>query len=75
MTTYVYNLCLDDSESIALTNALKCYLSSEVQSLIANNPKIGIWGNTTLIRDIVEKKLHSNVELASTNNFQVQKSN
>jgi hypothetical protein len=69
MTTYSYNLSLDDSESIALTNALKCYLSPEVQALIAANPSIGTWGNTTLIRDILENQLHANVELASTNNF------
>ena len=69
MTTYSYNLSLDDSESIALTHALKCYLSPEVQALIAANPSIGTWGNTTLIRDILENKLHANVELASTNNF------
>jgi len=69
MTTYSYNLSLDDSESIALTHALTCYLSPEVQALIAANPSIGTWGNTTLIRDILENKLHANVELASTNNF------
>jgi hypothetical protein len=70
MTTYSYNLSLDDSESIALANALKCYLSPEVQALIAANPQIGTWGNTTLIRDILENQLHANMELASTNNFQ-----
>ena len=69
MTTYVYNLCLDDSESIALTNALKCYLSPEVQALISNNPDVGTWGNTSLIRNIIEKKLNANVALSSTNNF------
>jgi hypothetical protein len=69
MTTYSYNLSLDDSESIALTHALKCYLSPEVQALIAVNPSIGTWGNTTLIRDILENQLHANMELASTNNF------
>jgi hypothetical protein len=73
MTTYSYNLSLDDSESIALTHALKCYLSSEVQALIASNPSIGTWGNTTLIRDILENQLHANVELASTNNFHTQR--
>jgi hypothetical protein len=70
MTTYSYNLSLDDSESIALTHALKCYLSPEVQALIAANPSIGTWGNTKLIRDILENQLNANVELASTNNFQ-----
>ena len=69
MTSYTYNLKLDDSEAIALDRALKCYLSSEVQALLAANPNIGLWGNTELVRDIVEKKLNSNVELASTNNF------
>ncbi len=69
MTTYTYNLSLDDSESIALTNALKCYLSPEVQAFIAANPSIGTWGNTTLIRDILENQLHANVDLTSTNNF------
>ena len=54
MTTYSYNLSLDDSESIALANALKCYLSPEVQAFLAANPSIGTWGNTTLIRDILE---------------------
>jgi hypothetical protein len=70
MTTYSYNLSLDDSESIALTNALKCYLSPEVQAFIAANPLVGNWGNTTLIRDILENQLHANMELTSTNNFQ-----
>jgi hypothetical protein len=69
MTTYSYNLSLDDSESIALTHALKCYLSPEVQAFIAANPSIGTWGNTTLIRDILENQLHANVDLTSTNNF------
>jgi len=73
MTTYSYNLSLDDSESIALTHALKCYLAPEVQALISANPSIGTWGNTTLIRDILENQLHSNMELASTNNFHLHK--
>ena len=74
MTTYTYNLRLDDSESIALQRALKCYLSPEIQVFIAANPSVGLWGNTELIRDIVEKKLSVNVELISTNNFH-QRSN
>ena len=73
MTTYSYNLSLDDSESIALTHALKCYLSPEVQALISANPSIGTWGNTTLIRDILENQLHANIELKSTNNFNLHK--
>jgi hypothetical protein len=72
MTTYTYNLRLDDSESIALQRALKCYLSPEIQASIAANPSVGLWGNTELIRDIVEKKLNANVELRSTNNFHRQ---
>ena len=73
MTTYSYNLSLDDSESIALINALKCYLSPEVQAFLAANPSIGTWGNTTLIRDILENRLHAKMELASTNNFHLKK--
>ena len=73
MTTYTYNLSLDDSESIALINALKCYLSPEVQAFLAENPSIGTWGNTTLIRDILENQLHAKMELASTNNFHVKR--
>jgi len=69
MTTYSYNLSLDDSEAIALERALKSYLSTEVQALMAANPNIGLWGNTELVRNILEKKLNSNVEIASTNNF------
>ncbi len=69
MTTYTYNLSLDDRESIALKHALQCYLSPEVQELLANNPSIGIRGNYEIIRDIVERQLHANVELRSTNNF------
>ena len=72
MTTYSYNLSLDDSEAIALKRALKCYLSPEVQALMAANPNIGLWGNMELIKAIVEKKLNSNVELASTNSFHQQ---
>ena len=73
MTTYSYNLSLDDSESIALENALKCYLSPEVQAFLAANPSIGTWGNTTLIRDILENQLHAKMELTSTNNFHLKK--
>lgn len=69
MTTYTYNLSLDDSEAIALERALNSYLSPEVQAFIASNPNIGLWGNTNLVRNILEKKLKSNVALASTNNF------
>jgi hypothetical protein len=69
MTTYTYNLSLDDREVIALKHALKCYMSSEVQELIAKNPTIGAWGNTEIIRDIVERRLNANVELRSKNNF------
>ena len=72
MTTYSYNLSLNDSEAISLERALKCYLSSEVQALMAANPNIGLWGNTELIRTIVEKKLNAKVELASTNSFHQQ---
>ena len=69
MTTYSHNLSLDDGEAIALSHALKCYLSSEVQDLLAQNPAIGPWGNTEIIRDIVERQLNSNLKLRSTNNF------
>ena len=75
MTTYSYTLSLDDSEAIALERALKCYLFPEVQALIAKNPNIDLWGNTELIRTIVEKKLNANVELASTNNFRFIEAN
>lgn len=70
MTTYSYNLSLDDREAIALMHALKCYMTPEVQELLANNPSIGIRGNHEIIRDIVDRQLHANVELRSTNNFQ-----
>jgi hypothetical protein len=40
-----------------------------VQALLEENPEIGIWGNTEIIRDIVQRKLHANLELRSTNNF------
>ena len=69
MTTYTYYLSLDDREVIALKHALNCYLSTEVQELISKNPSIGIWGNTEIIRDIVDRQLNANVELRSTNNF------
>ena len=69
MTTYTYKLNLDDREVIALKNALNCYLAPEIQELIAGNPRIGTWGNTEIIRDIVERQLHANVELRSTNSF------
>lgn len=69
MTTYSHNLSLDDREAIALENALKCYLSNEVQELLSKNPSIGIWGNTEIIRDIVERQINANVELRSTNSF------
>jgi hypothetical protein len=69
MTTYTCNLSLDDSEAIALERALNCYLSPEVQAFIASNPNIGLWGNTNLVRNILENKLKANVELTSTNNF------
>jgi hypothetical protein len=69
MTTYSYNLSLDDSEVIALERALKCYLSPEVQALMATNPNIGLWGNTEHIRNILENKLNANLQVTSTNNF------
>lgn len=69
MTTYAYNLTLDDREVISLNHALNCYMSSEVQELISKNPAIGAWGNTEIIRDIVERQLNANVELRSTDNF------
>ena len=69
MTTYSYNLSLDDREAIALKHALECYMAPEVQELLAKNPSIGIRGNFEIIRDIVERQLHGNVELRSTNNF------
>jgi hypothetical protein len=68
MTTYSYNLSLDDSEAIALERVLKFYISPEVQAFMATNPNIGLWGNTQQIRNIL-KKLNSDVEVASTNNF------
>jgi hypothetical protein len=48
-------------------------LSTEVQAFLAANPSIGTWGNTTLIRDILENQLHAKMELASTNNFHLKK--
>ena len=75
MTTYSRNLSLDDTEAVALSHALKCYLSNEVRKLIAQNPAIGTWGNTQIIRDIIERQLNSNLELRSTNNFFENKKN
>ena len=69
MTTYSYNLSLDDREAIALKHALECYMAPEVQELLAKNPSIAIRGNFEIIRDLVERQLHENVELRSTNNF------
>ena len=69
MTTNSYNLSLDDREAIALKHALECYMAPEVQELLARNPSIGIRGNFEIIRDILERQLHGNVELRSTNNF------
>jgi len=69
MTTYSHNLNLDDREAIALSHALNCYLSSEVQDLLRQNPAIGSWGNTEIIRDIVERQLNANLEIRSSNNF------
>ena len=75
MTTYSHNLTLDDRWAIELGHALKCYLSNEVQELIAQNPVIGTWGNTQIIRDIIKRQLNSNLELRSTNNFFESKKN
>jgi hypothetical protein len=69
MTTYTYNLCLDDREVIALKHALECYMTPEVQALLAQNTAIGIRGNFEIVRNIVERQLHANVELRSSNNF------
>jgi hypothetical protein len=69
MTTSNYNLSLDDSEVIALKNALECYMKPEVQELPSKNPLIGIHGNFEIIRDIVKRQLYADVELRCTNNL------
>jgi hypothetical protein len=69
MTTCNYNLSLDDREVIALKNALECYMTPEVQELLSKNSSIGTWGNTEIIRNIVECQLHADIELRSANNF------
>lgn len=68
MTTYRYDLSLDDSEIISLTAALKMYEKYCVEQL-ADGPKAPYWAHHKSIKEI-QSRLLNNVIQMSGNSFE-----
>ena len=70
MTTFKYDITLNDSEMIALTEAINRYIA-ECEHQLVDGPKAPYWAhNDALLK--LKAKLHSNPTQTSGNNFWAQ---
>lgn len=67
MTTYAYNIVLNDSEVIMLQAALNNMIK-ECEKELANGPKAPFWAHKRSAENVL-KKLHSDVVQMSGNKF------
>ncbi len=70
MTTYGFNLSLDEQELWAIKEAIEFYLTSEATELRKNNPHLVKYAASIKLNELLSSgKLYSGVQLLSTNNF------
>lgn len=70
MTTYGFNLSLDEQELWAIKEAMEFYLTSEATELRKNNPHLVKYAASIKLNELLSSgKLYSGVELLSTNSF------
>lgn len=71
MTTYGFNLSLDEQELWAIKEAMEFYLTSEATELRKNNPHLVKYAASIKLNELLSSgKLYSGVQLLSTNNFE-----
>lgn len=70
MTTYGFNLSLDEQELWAIKEAMEFYLTHEATELRKNNPHLVKYAASIKLNELLSSgKLYSGVELLSTNSF------
>lgn len=70
MTTYGFNLSLDEQELWAIKEAMEFYLTSEATELRKNNPHLVKYAASIKLNELLSSgKLYSGVQLLSTNSF------
>lgn len=70
MTTYGFNLSLDEQELWAIKEAMEFYLTSEATELRKNNPHLVKYAASIKLNELLSSgKLYSGAELLSTNSF------
>ena len=70
MTTYGFNLSLDEQELWAIKEAMEFYLTHEATELRKNNPQLVKYAASIKLNELLSSgKLYSGVQLLSTNSF------
>jgi len=70
MTTYGFNLSLDEQELWAIKEAMEFYLTTEATEVRKNNPHLVKYAASIKLNELLSSgKLYSGVQLNSSNNF------
>jgi hypothetical protein len=70
MTTYSFNLSLDEQEIWAVKEAMEFYLSTEATELRKKNPHLVKYAAAIKLQGILSSgKLYKDMETRSSNNF------
>ena len=71
MTTYGFNLSLDEQELWAIKEAMEFYLTAEATDLRKKNPHLVKYAAVVKLKELLSSdKLYKNVETLSSNNFE-----
>ena len=71
MTTYSFNLSLDEQEFWAIKEAMEFYLSTEARELRKKNPHLVKYAADIKLNELLSNgKLYKGVETKSSNNFE-----
>jgi hypothetical protein len=70
MTTYGFNLNLNEQEFWAIKEAIEFYMTSEASELRSKNPHLVKYAASIKLKELLSNgKLYQDVELHSSNNF------
>ena len=70
MTTYGFNLSLDEQEFSAIKEAIDFYLTSEAEELRKANPYLVKYAAEIRLKELLSSgKLYESIEMLSRNNF------
>jgi len=71
MTTYGFNLNLNEQEFWAIKEAIEFYMTSEAAELRSKNPHLVKYAAAIKLKELLSNgKLYQNVDAQSWNNFQ-----